>query len=233
MRRSVQEVDPRSGEERMKTELVKTDGSGILLRDDLGAAGLVLRDSGVRARKRILEFFAARIENDNTRRAYLNALKSFFSFCHARGVQRLQEVEAVIVAAYLQHLKTTLSERTGRPLSKPTRKQHLAAIRHLFDWLVTGQVVEVNPAHSVRGPKHKVRRGKTPHMEPEQARALLDSIDTSKISGLRDRALIASMLYTFARVNAVISLKVEDFYQNGRRWWFRLEEKNGKVVEMA
>ena len=70
-------------------------------------------------------------------------------------------------------------------------KQHLAAIRMLFDWLVTGQVIAMNPASSVRGPKHVVKRGKTPVLDADQARQLLDSIDSEKIAGLRDRALIA------------------------------------------
>jgi site-specific recombinase XerD len=102
----------------------------------------------------------------------------------------------------------------------------------LFDWLVTGQIVSVNPAASVRGPKYVVRRGKTPVLKAEQARQLLDSIDTSSIVGLRDRALIGLMVYSFARVSAAISMRVEDYYQSGKRWWFRLHEKGGKRHEV-
>ena len=72
--------------------------------------------------------------------------------------------------------------------SAPTVKQRLAAIRHLFDWLVVGQIVPANPASSVRGPKHIVTKGKTPVLERAEARALLDSIDTRTPAGLRDRA---------------------------------------------
>jgi integrase/recombinase XerD len=101
--------------------------------------------------------------------------------------------------------------------SSPTVKQHLAAIRMLFDWLVTGHVIDVNPAHSVRGPKYVVKKGTTPVLNAEEARALLDSIDISTLTGLRDRALIGVMVYTFARVNAVISMKVKDYFTQGRR----------------
>ena len=82
----------------------------------------------------------------------------------------------------------------------------------LFDWLVTGQVVATNPAHSVRGPKHVVKTGKTTVLDPSEARALLDSIDTSTVVGLRDRALISVMIYSFARIGAVVAMRVEDYY---------------------
>lgn len=82
----------------------------------------------------------------------------------------------------------------------------------------------------MRGPRHSVRRGKTPVLDPEQARQLLDAIDTSTIVGLRDRAILATMCYSFARVGAAVALKVEDFYQEGKRWWVRFQEKNGKII---
>jgi integrase/recombinase XerD len=127
--------------------------------------------------------------------------------------------------------------------SAPTVKQNLAAIRRLMDWLVVGQVIEVNPAASVRGPKHVVKKGKTTVLSSEQARELLDSIPiawtderTGKITpilvGLRDRALIATMVYSFARVSAVVGMNVEDYWQNGKRWWLRLQEKGGKHHEV-
>jgi site-specific recombinase XerC len=102
----------------------------------------------------------------------------------------------------------------------------------LFDWLVTGQVLPHNPAASVRGPKHLVRKGKTHVLSAEDARTLLDSIDTSNVVGLRDRALIAVMVFSFARIGAVVGMKVEDYYQNGKRCWLRLHEKGGKFHEV-
>ena len=128
------------------------------------------------------------------------------------------------VAAYIRQL--------GKKYEKPTVKQHLAAIRMLFDWLVVGQVIAINPAHSVRGPKHAIKRGKTPVLTPDEARKLLDSIDVTTAVGLRDRALIGMMAYSFARVSAVVSMRVEDYYSAGKRWWVRLHEKGGKRHEM-
>ena len=128
----------------------------------------------------------------------------------------------VLIAGYIEN----------HPGSPPTVKQHLAAIRMLFDWLVIGQVVPMNPASSVRGPKHVVKRGKTPVLRAEEARQLLDSIDITTIVGLRDRAVIAAMVFSFARVSASSGMKVEDYYQNGKRWWIRLHEKGGKRHEV-
>jgi site-specific recombinase XerC len=123
-------------------------------------------------------------------------------------------------------------EALGKDFEKPTVKQHLAAIRMLFDWLVTGQVVATNPAHAVRGPKHVVKTGKTTVLDAEQARRLLDSIDTLTAVGVRDRALISVMTFAFARIGAVVAMRVEDYYPKGKRWWVRLHEKGGKRLEM-
>ena len=123
-------------------------------------------------------------------------------------------------------------EALGKDFEKPRVKQHLAAIRMLFDWLVTGQVVATNPAHAVRGPKHVVKTGKTTVLDAEQARKLLDSIDTATVVGLRDRALISVMTFAFARIGAVVAMRVEDYYPKGKRWWVRLHEKGGKRHEM-
>ena len=178
--------------------------------------GLIL-DAGDQATKAFLEFFVATIRNKNTRLAYARAVGCFLLWCEERGIA-LDGIEPVVVAAYIE-------SHEGSP---PTVKQHLAAIRMLFDWLVARQVVPWNPASSVRGPKHVVRRGKTPVLTAGQARELLDSIDTRTIAGLRDRAILGVMVYSFARVGAVVAMKVEDYHQSGKRWWLRLHEKGGK-----
>jgi integrase/recombinase XerD len=117
-------------------------------------------------------------------------------------------------------------------IAKPSVKQHLAAIRRLFDYLVTGGVLVATPAGSVRGPKFVVTRGKTPVLSGTEMRQLLKSIDTGELLGLRDRALLGLMGYTFARVSAVVTLRVEDYFQQGRRSWLRLHEKGGKRHEV-
>ncbi len=111
-------------------------------------------------------------------------------------------------------------------------KQHLAAVRMLFDHLVVGQVLEMNPATAVRGPSHSVKRGKTPVLDEDEARHLLDSIDTTTVIGLRDRAIIGLMIYTFGRVGAVVAMNGEDYYPQGKRWWVRLHGKGGKRHEV-
>lgn len=184
----------------------------------------LITNAGERAQTRFLEFFTAQIRNPNTRRAYAQATGEFLAWCEMVGLPTITAVQPVHVAAYIEHLT---QER-----SAPTAKQRLAAIRHLFDWLVTGQVVPVNPAASVRGPKHVVKRGKTPVLAPEEARRMLDAIDITTPAGLRDRALIGLMVYSFARVGAALAMKVEDVYVQNRRLWVRLHEKGGRRHEM-
>jgi len=191
----------------------------------LAALPVQIASSGEAGVRRFLEFFAATIRNRNTRAAYANACSQFLSWCESRGVTSLADIEPMLVAGYIE----------SHPGSVPTVKQHLAAIRTLFDWLVTGQIMRSNPAHSVRGPRHVVARGVTPVLDAEQARKLLDSIPLVRkngkpnIAGLRDRALIALMVFSFARVSAAVSMRVEDYYQDGKRFWFRLHEKGGKL----
>ncbi len=150
--------------------------------------------AGERASMRFLEFFAANIRNVHTRRAYARAADEFLGWCASVGVPSIAAVKPVHVATWI--------EAATRELAAPSVKQRLAAIRHLFDWLVTGQVVPVNPA--------------------------VDSIDTSTPAGLRDRALIGLMVYSFARIGAALGMTVEDVYTQNRRLWVRLREKGGK-----
>lgn len=183
----------------------------------------IVGNAGEHASRRFIDFFTANIRNKNTRLAYARAVGQFFSWCERKRVP-LSDLQPTVVAIYIEELQQSHSA--------PSVKQHLAAIRMLFDWLVLGQVVPTNPAASVRGPKHVVRRGKTPVLSSAEARSLLDSIDTATVAGLRDRALIGVMVYTFARVGAVVGMQVEDYFQQGKRWWFRLHEKGGKRHEV-
>jgi site-specific recombinase XerD len=206
--------------------VVKPRTSTALVRREIAAAGAAvpaLYAPTPEAAKRFIEYFAAHIRNPNTRRAYLHAVREFARWCALQRFE-LVDIEPLHVAAYIEQM-------TAR-LAKPSVKQHLAAIRMLFDWLVVGQVVATNPAAPVRGPKYTVRKGKTPVLAQEEARELLDSLDASTVVGLRDRALIATMIYTFGRVGAVIKMRVEDYYTQGRRGWVRLHEKGGKRHEM-
>lgn len=176
------------------------------------------------ARLRFLEFFAVTIRNPHTRRAYMRAAGEFLAWVAARGVTSLAGVQPLHVAAWI--------EAQGGELAPPSVKQQLAGVRSLFDWLVMGQVVPANPAASVRGPAYSQRRGKTPVLVPDEARHLLDTIDVATHAGLRDRALIGLMVYSFARIGAALAMRVEDVFMQNRRLWVRLHEKGGKRHEM-
>src|ERR1700724_3845474 len=139
------------------------------------------------AARRFFEFFTANIRNPHTRRAYARAAVEFFDWLAARGVRQLAAIESGHVAAYIEQLQ--------KARSAPTAKLRLAALRHLFDWMVIGQIMPVNPAAAVRGPRHIVRRGKTPVLDPAEARQLIDSIDTTTVIGLCGRAFMGVWLF--------------------------------------
>jgi len=179
---------------------------------------------GERAIGRYVEFFTANIRNSNTRAAYARAASGFFAWCEGLGLA-LPGIQPVHVAAWVGQLA-----REGR--SAPTVKQHLAAVRMLLDWLVVGQIVPHNPAAAVRGPKHSIAIGKTHMPSREEAKALIASIDIGQLIGLRDRALIGTLLFTFARIGAVTAMRVGDYYPVGKRRWVRLHEKGGKEHTM-
>jgi site-specific recombinase XerD len=189
---------------------------------DYYAATLVpalVADAGDAAGWRYVEFFTANIRNPNTRRAYARACSRFFAWCEARG-RSLTTIRPHDVATYIETLQQTHAA--------PGVKQQLAAVRMLFDWLITGQIVPFNPAAAVRGPKHVVKTGKTPVLESEEWRRLIDTIPADTARDLRDRALIATLTYAFARVGAALKMRVEDLQAKGAGWVIRLHEKGGK-----
>ena len=204
----------------MSDDLVRVEPPDIARTALAPRAALVLPrlivDAGPVAVARFLEFFAARIANRRTRAAYGRAVGQFLAWCAARGLG-LTAVAPLHVAAYIR----------THPGSAPTVKQHLAAIRMLGDWLVVSQVLPVNPAAAVRGPTHVVTTGATPVLSPAEARRLLAAIDTGTLAGRRDRALVSVMLYSVARVSAVIGMRRQDYFRQERQGWLRLHEKGG------
>lgn len=179
--------------------------------------------AGDKAAARFVDFFTASIRNKNTREAYHRAVLKFFLWVEQNRLP-LEHIRPFHVAAYIESL--------SKEFAPPTVKQHLAAIRTLFDFLIVGQVVETNPAAAVRGPSHSSKKGKTPVLAECEAKALFESLDASTLIGLRDRAIMGLMVYTFARVGALVSMNVEDYYAQGKRWWVRLHEKGGKRHEV-
>jgi site-specific recombinase XerD len=180
---------------------------------------VLVAEMGEQASWRYIEFFTANIRNPNTRRAYARAAFHFFSWCDVRRLT-LSTIRSFDVAAWIEELQ--------QHHSSPGVKQQLAAVRMLFDWLVVGQVVPHNPAAAVRGPKHVVKVGKTPVLDGVEWRKLIDSIPTDTVRDLRDRALIATLTYSFARIGAALKMKVEDLLPRGAGWTIRLHEKGGK-----
>ena len=201
----------------MSEALVRREASAAIASSAAIQLPALIVDAGPAAAEHFLEFFAAQIANDRTRAAYAHAAGQFLGWCEACGLT-LRALAPLHVAAYIR----------THPGAVPTVKQHLAAIRVLCDWLVVSQVLPTNPAAAVRGPKHVVTKGATPVLTAEETRALLDAIDTRTVVGLRDRALIGVMVYSFARVSAVVGMRRQDYFPQGTRGWLRLHEKGGK-----
>ena len=203
--------------------LVAVAPTGIRQGLDHQVVPALVAGEGDAAAWRYVEFFTANIRNPNTRRAYARACGRFFSWCEQHGLS-LVGIRPFSVAAYIEELQ--------REVSAPSVKQQLAAIRMLCDWLVTGQVMPSNPASSVRGPKHVVRVGKTPVLEGAEWRRLMDAIPQDSVRDLRDRALIAVLTYSFARIGAALRMRVEDVQPQGAGWVVRLQEKGGRQHAM-
>ncbi|MCX6638443.1 MAG: tyrosine-type recombinase/integrase [Acidobacteria bacterium] len=164
------------------------------------------------------------MRNEHTRAAYLIAVKRFLAWAEARGLE-LVRIAPKDVGQYLDGLR---KENT----SLATRKQHLAALRHFFDGLVNRHAILLNPALSVRGERYEVVEGKTPEITVQHARKLLLSLKTSNVVGLRDRAIVAILIYTASRGGAVATLKRGSFYHAGDQWMLHFEEKGGKSREI-
>jgi len=167
-------------------------------------------------------FFLGKLRNPNTRRAYECSAEAFLTFAITRyGVTRLDSITPVHIAGWLDAMAL-------QGLTAPTLKQRLAALVTLFEFLVAEQIVPRNPAKIVDGPRHVIQRGSTPVLSGDEMLQLLDAIDTTTLIGKRDRALIGTMVYSFARISAVTALKVEHVFHQKRRVWLRLTDKGGK-----
>jgi Phage integrase, N-terminal SAM-like domain len=181
-----------------QTTVVKPGGAAV---------PAVVAAAGEQASWRYLEFFTANIRNPHTRRAYGRACARFFAWCGRRRLG-ITDIRPFDIAAYI--------ERLQGEAAAPSAKQELAATRMLFDWLVVGQVLPMNPAAAVRGPTHVVKSGKTPVLDGSEWRRLVDAIPTDTVHDRRDRALIATLTYSFAHISAALKIKVEDLRARGR-----------------
>ena len=180
----------------------------------------IILATGREGAEEFLNFFAGMIRNANTRQAYLRAWSRFDAWCNQSGLNHLSEIRPLHVATYI--------ELVSKELSASSVKQHRAALSKCFDFLVVRQIVPSNPVASVAGPKLKISKGKTPTLTDEEFLDLMDSIPTDTLIGLRDRAFITLLAYTWPRVSAAVGLRVKDYYPKGKRWYVQLGEKGGK-----
>jgi integrase/recombinase XerD len=169
----------------------------------------------------LLNILQGRIRNKNTRNAYKIAWRSFFGFCSE------YKLELDRVKPY--HFGLWLKRHTG---SVATQRQHLAAVRLLFDHLLDQGVVELNPAARAKPPRLERKSSHTPVFEEDEINAFLEAIKPNSLMDIRDKALFSVLIYGWARVSAVVALKVQDYYQRKGERWLRLNEKRGKIHEV-
>ena len=187
-------------------------------------APFLIERAGPSTKKKFFEFLTVPIRNKNTRLAYYRAIQQFMTWLERAGYQHLEDIEPITVAAYIETLQ--------RQAAPPTVKQHMAAIRRMFSWLTEKGVLAMNPAREVKTQRFSRTEGKTPAFVEGEVQTLLNSIDIFTHVGLRDRALLGTLAYTFARIGAVVRLKVEDYYPSGKRFMLRFKEKGGKEKEL-
>lgn len=193
-----------------------------IIGDELPA---IIRRAGPNAVFAAQEFFSGLIRNPHTRRAYMKAVGDFLEWSGKHGGGELGQIAPWHVATYLE-------EMAEAGTSIATRNMRLSALRHFFDNLVTRHAITLNPARTVRGERLNVMEGRTPEIPVAEVRKLLASIDTSHIVGLRDRAILAVMVYTTSRRGAVAKLRTGDFYHAGQQWMLHFSEKGGKSREI-
>lgn len=180
----------------------------------------VIAASGEDVANRFIEFFVVAIRNANTRRSYATAIRQFCAWLEKHGAGDLTVVQPIHVATYIEEL--------GGNLTRPSVNLHLAAIKRFFAFLVTGGVLRRSPAVEVKGPTFSRREGATPVTSADNVRRLLASLPIDSVVGLRDRALIGTMLFTTARIGAALGCKVSDYYPDGFGRMLCLHEKGGK-----
>lgn len=189
------------------------------------AVPAIIAAAGEDAAHHFIAFFISEIENPNTRSAYARQVRTFCAWCEQNGISDVRDIREMHVAAYRE-----MRSRVGqRPSSV---KQALASIRMLFDWLVVRQVLRSNPAAPVRGPKLVVTEGLTPCYTDDDIVAFFRTIPTDSVVGLRDRAVIAVMAYTFARISSVVALDFSDYYAQGKDWMLRFHGKGGRIKDI-
>ena len=193
-------------------------------------APAIIADAGPNAGFAWEEFFQGEIANAHTRKNYIHAVRKFLAWAEAKNVELL-DITPGLVGKYFQELDVAV----------PTKKLHLAALRKFFDRLVNRHAIYINPAATVRAERYSMVEGKTPEIQRKQAETLIKSIETTYVDkseirpdlvGLRDRAILAVLAYTAARVGAVAKLTFKSLRHDGTQYALRFSEKGGKSREI-
>jgi site-specific recombinase XerD len=163
------------------------------------------------------EFFLGHLRNPHTRAAYLNSVKRFLAWIEPVELD-LSRITPGMVGQYFDELA----------LSIPSKKLHMSAIRQFFNVLVQRHIVLLNPALSVKTERFSVSEGRTPEITTDQARKLLESIPCTTAIGVRDKAVIATLIYTAARAGAIAKLRIRDLLDEGNQFALRFNEKGGR-----
>lgn len=202
----------------------------------------LIAESGDRVIRSYLDFFFAQIDNDNTRTSYIRAIVDFFTWLDDnRENYDLLDIETLDVVAWVKWMEVTVNPVTGKLPSKATVRQRLSAVKSLFNWFRLHQFISISPASAVKKKRERLSRGKTQSLLPKEARKLLDAIETTRVidettvpcqMGIRDKALISLMLFTFARISGALSMNVDDVEEVDGRLFVSLHEKGGKETRM-
>lgn len=210
----------------IKVVIIDYSMTQLIVHNTLSSWPPAIAEAPERVQYTLLEFFVARLRNSHTRRAYRIAIEAFLGFSASmEGGRRLETITSLHVATWVE-----IMGRDG--LTPPTIKQRLAAVRMFFRTLVERQILASDPTATVRGPAYVVRKGKTPILTGDETRQLMDSIPLTTLMGKRDRALIATMSYSFGRISAVLGLRTCDAFRQSRRLWLRFQEKGGRVLDV-
>jgi integrase len=183
-----------------------------------------------KAAEALLNVLDGQIRNIHTRAAYKRAWKAFFEFCALYKLE-LERIKPYHFELWMKY-NTGNTEAKRRPLATATLRQHLAGIRLLFDSLLEQGIVDLNPAARAKAPRLQRESSHTPVFEEEEIKAFMGSIKPDSLISIRDKALFSVLIYTWARVSAVVALRIEDYYERKGTRWLRLAEKRGKIHEV-
>jgi integrase len=175
-----------------------------------------------KVREEFEDVIASELRNPHTLSAYLYAWRNFSDWCLAGGVDVLKARPA--------HIGLWIAAHKGGPR---TQRQHLSAVRRLFDIYVAAGVIERNPALRVKAPKFSDRRSRTEVLEPDEAVDLLSSLEEDSLLGQRNLAIVRVMFHHAVRVSAIVGLRVKDYFLEGGLRWMVFGEKRGKVHQLA